>query len=54
MEAEFEVILPKAKGPLGPPETLRGKKESYLEPSKGSWPFWTLLFGLLVSRTMRE
>lgn len=43
MEAEFEVILPKAKGHLGPLEIVRGKKDSYLELSKGLWPCRTLL-----------
>lgn len=44
----------KSQGNLGPLEIVRGKKDSYLEPSKGIVAVLDLAFGLLASRTMRK
>lgn len=52
MEAECEVILPKAKGYKGPLETMARK--ILTTAFKGSMAILDLAFGLLASSTIRK
>lgn len=51
MQAEFEVMLPKAKGHLEPQEPGKGKGNSHLQP-RGTVTPLHLDFRLLASKTV--
>ena len=53
-EAEAAVMLPQAKGHLGPPETGRGKEGSSPEASDRAWPCQYPDCRLVASRTVGE
>lgn len=54
IEAEIGIMLPKAKEYLGLPKLEKARRDTLLEPSRGTWSCWHLDFRLLASGTVRE